>query len=159
MYSNACKKQYCLKNKKVEKEKNIMFKKQILKLKHGKRLIGAGLLGLMLMGSMTAFAGNTTDTYYNVNAGAGGFNTASRAKQDYTSSYIYHQGDRAVNVGVYSGGINYSANGGSYYVAAGSAVYLPNYVKERGRSTCYLHLTPSPAGACHLYGCWSPDSI
>lgn len=28
------------KNKKV-KEKNIMFKKQILKLKHGKRLIGA----------------------------------------------------------------------------------------------------------------------
>ena len=42
-----------------------MFKKQILKVKHGKKLIGAGLLGLMLMGSMTAFAGNTTDRNQN----------------------------------------------------------------------------------------------
>jgi hypothetical protein len=136
-----------------------MFKKQILKVKHGKKLIGVGLLGLMLMGSMTAFAGNITDTYYDGNCGAGGFATITRSKDDYTSSYIYHKGERGANVSVYSGGVNYSANGGSYYVGAGTAAYLPNYVKESGRSNCYLWLTPSPSGSCRLYGQWSPDSV
>lgn len=145
------------KNKKV-KEKNIMFKKQILKLKHGKKLISAGLLGLMLMGSMTAFAGNTADTSYNVNVGPGGFTTVSRSKQNDSSLYISHQGDRGVNVGVFSGGVNYSANGGYYYVAAGTSAYLPSYVNESGKSSCYLHLIPSPASSCHLYGHWRPDS-
>lgn len=109
-----------------------MFKKQILKLKHGKKLISAGLLGLMLMGSMTAFAGNTADTSYNVNVGPGGFTTVSRSKQNDSSLYISHQGDRGVNVGVFSGGVNYSANGGYYYVAAGTSAYLPSYVKMLG---------------------------
>ncbi|MCI9602748.1 MAG: hypothetical protein HFH19_00700 [Ruminococcus sp.] len=146
------------KNKKV-KEKNIMFKKQILKLKHGKRLIGTGLLGLMLMGSITAFAGNTKDRYYSATVGASGYSTPVRSKLDYTSSYILHEGDRAVYAGVYSGGVNYSANGSSYYVAVGTSSYLPNYVRENGKSSCCLRLTPAPAGSCYLHGWWSPDSI
>lgn len=135
-----------------------MFKKKIFKVKHGKKLIGAGLLGLMLMGSMTAFAGNTGDTYYNQYCTSSGFFTATRDKLDYTSSYIYHKGDRGAYVSVYSGGVNYSVNGGSY-VNAGASAYLPNYVKENGRNNCCLHLTPSPAGSCRLYGQWSPDSV
>ncbi len=136
-----------------------MFKKQILKLKHGKRLIGAGLLGLMLMGTMTAFAGNTTDTYYNAYVGASGYITLCKDKLDYTSSYIFHQGDRDVYVGVFSDGVNYSANGGYYYIAMGTSAYLPNFVKENGRSSCCLRLMPSPAGSCRLYGWWSSDSV
>lgn len=136
-----------------------MFKKEIFKMKHGKKLVGAGLLGLMLMGSMTAFAGNITDTYYDGSCGAGGFATITRSKTDYTSSYILHGGDKPVEVEVCSGGTNYSANGESYYVAVGTAAYLPNYVKESGKNNCYLWLTPSPAVSCRLYGQWSPDSV
>lgn len=138
-----------------------MFKKQRRKMCRGKRLVSAGLLGLMLMGSLpaTALAANVTDTYYNQYCGVTGFSTQARAKQDASSAYIYHQGSRAVNVRVCSDGVNYSANGSYYYVEAGKAVYLPNYVKENGRGSCYLHLTPSPSGSCNLYGCWSPDSV
>jgi len=135
-----------------------MFKKQILKLKHGKRFISAGLLGLMLVGSMTAFAGNTVDLSYNAYVGEGGYVTLCKEKKDSTPSYIFHKGERAVYVEVYSGGVNCSANGSSYYVAAGTSAYLPNCVKAVGRSCC-LRLTPSPIGSCRLYGCWSPDSI
>ena len=135
-----------------------MFKKQIFKLKHGKRFISAGLLGLMLVESMTAFTGNTEDISYNKYVGAGGYVTLCKEKKDSTPSYIFHQGDRAVNVGGYSGGVNCSPNASSYYVAAGTSAYLPNCVKEAGRSCC-LRLTPSPIGSCRLYGWWSPDSI
>lgn len=58
-----------------------MFKKQILKLKHGKRFISAGLLGLMLVGSMTAFAGNTVDLSYNAYVGEGGYVTLCKEKR------------------------------------------------------------------------------
>ena len=136
-----------------------MFKKQILKVKHGKKLIGAGLLGLMLMGSMTAFAGNITDTYYDGNCGAGGFATITRSKDDYTSSYIYHKGERGANVSVYSGGVNYSENGLFYPVAAGRSAYLQNYVKESGRNDCYLHIETLSGKPYFMSGRWSPDSI
>lgn len=136
-----------------------MIKKKFFKVQHGKKMIGAGLFGLMLMGCMTAFAGNIQYAYYGVNIGADGYVLATEEKQDYTSSYIFHQGDRAVYVGVYSEGINYSANGSYYYVGVGMAAYLPNYVKENGRNDCYLWLIPSTAGACRLYGQWSPDSV
>lgn len=138
-----------------------MFRKQRVKMNHGKRLVSSGLLGLMLMGSMSAtvLAGNVTDTYYNQNCGVTGFSTPARAKQDDTSAYIYHQGSRPANVRVCSDGVNYSANGSFYYVDTGKAVYLPNYVKENRRDSCYLHLVPSPSGSCNLYGCWSPDSV
>ena len=122
MYSNACKKQYCLKIKK-KRRKTLCSK-----------------------------------TSYNVNVGPGGFTTVSRSKQNDSSLYISHQGDRGVNVGVFSGGVNYSANGGYYYVAAGTSAYLPSYVNESGKSSCYLHLIPSPASSCHLYGHWRQDS-
>ena len=135
-----------------------MFKKQIRRTEIRHRSLPCCIHGLMLMGSMTAFAGNTADTSYNVNVGPGGFTTVSRSKQNDSSLYISHQGDRGVNVGVFSGGVNYSANGGYYYVAAGTSAYLPSYVNESGKSSCYLHLIPSPASSCHLYGRWRPDS-
>jgi len=48
-----------------------MFKKQRRKICRGKRLVSAGLLGLMLMRSLpaTALAANVTDAYYNQNCG------------------------------------------------------------------------------------------
>ena len=106
-----------------------MVKKQILKMKHSKKLVSIGLLGLMLLGSMNTFAGNIADTYYQINCGPEGFNTAARQKQDYTSAYIYHEGVDSAKVSVYSGGVNYSENGLFYPLAAGRSAYLQNYVK------------------------------
>lgn len=137
-----------------------MYKKRLLKIKHGKKVVGVGLLGLMLLGSFgNVFAGNTGDTFYNYNSTSYGFATETRDKTDYTSAYIRHKGVNSANVQVRSEGINYSANGGSYYVAAGTSAYLPNYVKENGKNNCYLYLTPSPAISSTLYGQWSLDSI
>lgn len=137
------------------------MKKQIVKMNRGKRIISAGLLGLMLMGSLstTALAGNIQDLEYRHYSGVNGFATATRAKTDYTSAYIHHQGERSADVQVCSMGINYSANGSSYYIEPGKAAYLPNYVKENGKSNCYLYLTPSEGVSCSLYGVWSPDSV
>lgn len=45
-------------------------------------------------------------------------------------SYIFHQGDRAVYVGVYSGGVDYTENGSAYYVAVGASAYIPNIIKS-----------------------------
>lgn len=137
-----------------------MFKKQILKMKHGKKMICTGIISAMLLMAMstTAFA-SAQDTPYDYFTGPNGFATQTRLKEDYTSSYINHQGVNPANVQVRSSGINYSANGGSYYVGVGQSRYLPNYVKENGRNNCYLYLTPSPALSCTLFGQWSPDSV
>lgn len=104
-------------------------------------------------------AGNTYDTEYDYNTGPNGFATETRDKTDYTSAYVWHKGVYSANISVRSGGVNYSANGGSYFVSAGSSAYLPNYVKENGINNCYLYLTPSPALSCELFGQWSPDSV
>lgn len=136
-----------------------MVKKQILKMKHSKKLVSIGLLGLMLLGSMNTFAGNIADTYYQINCGPEGFNTVARQKQDYTSAYIYHEGVDSAKVSVYSGGVNYSENGLFYPVAAGRSAYLQNYVKESGRNDCYLHIETLSGKPYFMSGRWSPDSI
>lgn len=136
-----------------------MVKKQILKMKHSKKLVSIGLLGLMLLGSMNTFAGNIADTYYQINCGPEGFNTVPRQKQDYTSAYIYHEGVDSAKVSVYSGGVNYSVNGLYYPVAAGTEGRIPNYVKERGKDNCYLHIEPLSGKSSSMSGRWSPDSI
>lgn len=140
-----------------------MHKKQFLKIGNSKKskAITGLALSLLLVGSMAGAvsAGNIGDTTYQYNSTGSGFATPTRDKTDYTSAYIYHYGVNSAMVQVRSGGVNYSANGGSYFVAAGSSSYLPNYVKENGRGNCYLYITPSPAVSCYMYGVWSPDSI
>lgn len=142
---------------------NIYAEKQILKLGNSKKskAFTALALSLVMAGSLAGAvsAGNIEDTTYSYNSTGNGFATATRDKTDYTSAYIYHKGVNSAMVQVRSSGINYSANGGSYFVAAGSSSYLPNYVKENGRGNCYLYITPSPALSCYMYGQWSPDSI
>lgn len=136
-----------------------MYKKQLLKIRRGRKLIGAGLLSLMLVGMLGNVHASSEDRWYEKYSGVNGFATSTEKKEDYTSSYIWHQGNIAANVQVKSMGINYTANGGSYYIEVGRAAYLPNYVKENGQDTCYLYLTPSPATPANLHGYWSPDSV
>lgn len=90
-------------------------------------------------------AGNIVNTPYEYSSRIEGFATVTRDKTDYSSAYIYHYSDNNAYVQVCSGGMNYSANGGSYWVGVGSSTYLPNYVKENSRNICYLYIQPSPA--------------
>ena len=140
-----------------------MYKKQLLKIgnsKKSKAITGLALSFLLVRSMAGAVsAGNIEDTKYQYNSSGYGFATETRDKTDYTSSYINHSGVNSAMVQVRSSGVNYSANGGSYFVAAGTSSYLPNYVKENGRGNCYLYITPSPALDCYMYGVWSPDSI
>lgn len=140
-----------------------MYKKQILKIGHSRKSKVASclVLSFVLIGTIAAnvSAGNITDREYEYTCGPNGFATSTEEKWDYTSAYIYHQGNSAAYVQVRSNGINYSANGGSYYVSPGQQLYLPNYVKENGADNCYLYLTPSSSQWVKLYGVWSPDSV
>lgn len=139
-----------------------MYKKRLLKVNmNGKKrfvtALGLSLIMTTMLG-MGASANNSGDTPYNY-TGQYGFATETRDKTDYSSAYIYHLGAYAANVEVRSGGGNYTANGGSYYVPVGAAQYLPNYVKENGRSNCYLYIRPSGGQYGTLHGWWSPDSV
>lgn len=140
-----------------------MHKKQLLKIGNSKKskAISGLVLGLMMVGSLAGMvsAGNFQDTYYDYNSGQYGFATDTRTKEDYTSSYIWHKGYDNAYVEVRSTGVNLSANGGHYYVSAGSSAYLPNYVKENGYNNCYLYITPASGSASRMYGQWSPDSV
>ena len=140
-----------------------MYKKQLLKVGTSKKSKAtAGLvIGLLMVGSVAGAvsAGNISDTSYQYNSTGEGFATVTRDKTDYTSAYIFHYGIDSANVQVRNGGVNYSANGGSYWVEAGSRAYLPNYVKENGLNNCYLYITPFSGESCYMYGVWSPDSI
>ena len=140
-----------------------MYKKQFLKIGNSKKskTITGIVLSLLLVGSMSgaALAGNFEDKPYNYNSTGYGFATSTEYKEDYTSSYINHFGVNSAMVEVRSCGVNYTANGSYYFVAAGTNSYLPNYVKENGRDNCYLYITPSPALNCYMHGKWSPDSI
>lgn len=141
-----------------------MRKKQLFKINCSGRTKAMGLsvtalmLAVAMSGSVFA-AGNIEDSGYSYNSTKNGFATPTRPKVDDTSSYINHSGTKAASVQVRSYGINYSANGGSYYVKVGSARYLPNYVYENGKRNCYLYITPSPAQSALMYGEWSPDSV
>lgn len=107
--------------------------------------------------SAAVLANNHEDRGYSGYAGTTGFATQTRDKTDASSAYIHHYGPDTVNVEVRSNGINYSANGSSYYVTAGQESYLPNYVYENGRRTCYLYLRSTIRK--WITGVWSPDSI
>lgn len=141
----------------------VMRKKQLIKLNCSKRKkgIGIGMTAVMLTLAMSGgvLAGNIQDTGYSYNSTKTGFATATRPKQDATSSYIKHSGKVAARVQVRSSGTNYSANGGSYYVSVGTSKYLPNYVYENGKRNCYLYITPSSGQSSLMYGVWSPDSV
>lgn len=143
-----------------------MRKRQLLKLGNGKKgkAIGGAVLSLAMatmIGGGVLAAGNIQDSYYSLyGENEYWYATPTRDKIDATSSYILHQKESGVYVQVRSKGINYTANGASYYVGVGSSRYLPNYVKENGQSTCYLLLNPSVSGRkVDIVGKWSPDSI
>lgn len=142
--------------------KAFMRKKQLIKLNcKRKKEIGIGMTVVMLTLAMSGsvFAGEVVDTGYSYRSTKTGFATPTRPKLDDTSSYIKHSGEIAARVQVRSTGTNYSANGGSYYVNVGTSRYLPNYVYENGKRTCYLYITPASGKSSLMYGVWSPDSV
>lgn len=140
-----------------------MYKKQLLKVGHGKKskVISGLVLSLVLVGMIagSVSAGDYQDSPYSYSVKQYGVATETRAKDDYTSAYIWHKGDSPINVLVESCGINYSVNPSGYGIAPGDHTYLPNYVKENSQNTCYLFLTPMWSGWRTLYGQWSPDSV
>lgn len=139
-----------------------MYKKQILKIGSKKKKAGLLLATAMLMGAMTTSvvtAGNVRDEPYDFHCEAVGGSIEPRDKDDDTSCYIYHKGYVPVWVQVRNGGVNYTANGGSYYANVGVPQYLPNYIKENNLDSCYLYLTPTTGNSSLLYGVWSPDSV
>lgn len=138
-----------------------MKNKQILKIGRKKKIALAAMAGVVLTGAMTgtAFASNWGDTTYNFHCSAAGGTTESRAKEDNSYVYIYHQGTVGVQVQVKYNGDNYTGHGGVYEVQVGEQKYMVNWIYEEGLPSCYLYLTPVTDSSTWLYGKWSPDSI
>ncbi|MGN8739635.1 DUF2712 domain-containing protein [Bilifractor sp. HCP3S3_D3] len=136
-----------------------MRSEQIFKLSKRSKIIVCIVLTMLfvVLCGKTVFANNCEDRDYSGYTGSYGFATHTRDKTDATSAYIYHYGPVGVNVQVRSQGINYTANGSSYYVAPGTSRYLPNYVYESGKRDCYLYITSVPSAT--VSGKWSPDSV
>ncbi len=127
--------------------------------------VAAVFMGVLMMtclgGTLVSWANNHQDTAYRIHyKGDGGdVRTASRAKTDASSAYIYHQGNTSVYVQVRSNGMNLTDGAYHYHVNVGQARYLYNLVYERGYRNCYLQLTPTIHSSILLHGLWSPDSI
>jgi hypothetical protein len=122
------------------------------------------MLALSVVAPSLAFAGNYTDTAYQFNFSNGGsWLTASRAKQDDTSSYMKctSAAGRSYNATVVarSGSTAYAVGSPSYGFFAGTERYLVNYVKERGYSYASILATPTSTASFAASGLWSPDSI
>lgn len=123
------------------------------------------MMAIPVVGVGAAYAGNYTDTAFQFDFRNGGsWVTASRAKQDYTSSYM-----KCTRSG---GGLSYKAtavarSGSSiiyvgsptYSFTTGTTRYLVNYVKESGYNYASIYATPNSSAAYTAIGLWSPDSI
>lgn len=137
-----------------------------------KRIVFLMMLIIMISPVYVSAAGNYKDTwyYYEYPGDGGDFSTGSRAKWDYTSSYIKNLNNRIVlSVSVWSTEKeaptnfilyrNCTAGRAFFDVNPGESKYLPNYIKEWGYKYCTLMITPGTHDPEVFSGLWSPDSI
>lgn len=123
----------------------------------------AGVLASTAMLS-TVSANNHSDTnlpnavvsYY---VGAG---TASRAKQDKSSTYINNRSGFVLNTRVFASAnsSNQTKGGVAHINTANGKRLIRQYVYENGYRSCYMGLWAGKTGIIgRISGLWSPDSV
>jgi hypothetical protein len=136
-----------------------------------KRMVGLALclaLAFSMMGSAFAYAGNSGDTSFSFSfTGSNLQQTATRAKDDYTSSWMqvtsitsgksYVASVQARSSA--SSTTNISVGSPSYTFYSGTATYMTNYVKESGYNYAGIRAAQNSTGSFSASGWWSPDSV
>ena len=136
-----------------------------------KKVLGSVLLSAMMistMGSVTAFANNSTDTSYNFTFENAQRYTDARAKQDTSKLYMKcnsitsNTSYTAHAVGCTSATSTKvdCSRGNSYtFATAGTYYYMTSWVKENGYNYARIACNPNYGYKFTASGKWSPDNV